>query len=174
MEYTAVVKNLVFFAILGLGLALSGEPAEAVQPEQGTETVSPWKMTVILERCYLDGDKSEETIQETIWSTKDFWARYESWELVKLEENKAVFRQNVDDISPLLKANGYFGLSEDGVLTIFNGRPGQSKAIHSFFQIDVGKLESRALEQLQSGIPIKSKDSYVKVLETFRAFTRTE
>lgn len=132
------------------------------------------KVKVILEREYLDGELSQEVVVETIWSMEDFWAKYEHWQLIDMEKKKVVFRQRVDDISPLLKANGYFGITEDGILTIFNGRPHKYNIIQSFFQIDVGKLESRKREELLNGIPIKSKTHYVEVLETFKPYTKFE
>ena len=88
-----------------------------------------------------------------------------------MDETSMVFRKQVNDISPLLKANGYFGVTDEGVLTIYNGRPDQSMIIQSFYQIDVNKLESRVQQELLQGIPIKTKDRYVEVLETFKPYT---
>lgn len=91
-----------------------------------------------------------------------------------MDGSTMVFRKQVDDISPLLKANGYFGITEDGVLTIFNGRPDQLRIIQSFFQIDIKKLESKKQEELLQGIPIKTKDRYVEVLETFKQYSKPQ
>ncbi|XNQ29368.1 intercompartmental signaling factor BofC [Robertmurraya sp. 2P01SA] len=144
--------------------------------EEAKETLQfePLEVQVVLERMYLDGEFSQETVKETIWSMEDFWAKYNSWQLIDMTEDKVVFREFVDDISPLLKSNGYFGIDNDGVLTIFNGRPQTSKIIHTFFQLDIGKLESKKHEQLKKGIPIKNKEQYVEVLETFKNFTLEE
>ncbi len=144
--------------------------------EETKETLQfePLEVQVILERMYLDGEFSQETVKETIWSMEDFWAKYDSWQLIDMTEDKVVFREVVDDISPLLKSNGYFGINHDGALTIFNGRPQTSKIIHTFFQLDIGKLESKKHEQLKKGIPIKNKEQYVEVLETFKNFTLEE
>lgn len=144
------------------------------RPVFAAEEISPLRITLHLERVYLDGEKSEETVMETIWSMEDFWAKYDAWQLIEMEESELVFRQHVDDISPLLKTNGYFGLSDEGVLTIFNGRPDHTNIIQSFFQLDLGKLESTKREKLNQGIPIKSKDEYEKVLETYKPYTRIE
>ncbi|KIY21134.1 MULTISPECIES: intercompartmental signaling factor BofC [Mesobacillus] len=152
--------------VLSSGQVHAEKPGEAVH-----ENNEPLKVTIILQRVYLDGEISEEKVVETIWSLEDFWTKYEKWQLVDMEAKKAVFRQEVDDISPLLKANGYFGLSDDGILTIFNGRPNGSKIIQSFFQIDLGKLESIKRDELKKGIPIRSKQCYEEVLETFKPYT---
>lgn len=145
--------------------------AEEVENHNETE---PQQLTIILERVYLDGEISEEVVLDSYWSIENFWAKYDQWQLTDMDETKMVFRKNVDDISPILKSNGYFGITEDGVLTIFNGRPDRSRIIQSFFQIDVKKLESKKQEELIQGIPIKTKDRYVEVLETFKPYSIIE
>jgi forespore regulator of the sigma-K checkpoint len=130
----------------------------------------PIEVEVILQRAYLDGEISEEKITEKIWSMEHFWVKYEQWELVDTFEKGLVFKKQMDDISPLLKANGYFGITDDGTLTIFNGRPHQTNIIQSFFQLNIEKLESRKHLELKKGIPIKTKDRYVNVLETFKPY----
>lgn len=134
----------------------------------------PLELDIMLKCEYLDGEVSEETVRETIYTYENFWAKFDEWQFVGMENDRIVFQKKVDDISPLLKTNGYFGVTEDGILTIFNGRPYKSNIIHSFFQIDVGKLESRKREELLKGIPIKTKDRYVEVLETFKSYTIEE
>jgi forespore regulator of the sigma-K checkpoint len=162
----AIMAVPVLLAIFA-GDAIWGTPGEAsAQLDQ-----EPLHITVILERNYLDGEISQEVIEETCWSMENFWAKYDQWQLISHDESTFVFKKQEDDISPLLKANGYFGLSEDGVLTIFNGRPDRSRIIQSFFQIDVKKLESKAQQELLQGIPIKTKDRYVEVLETFKPYS---
>lgn len=169
------VVSMVLISLSGYGLALFTEPAFAEKPEATSqETTEPLEVTIILQRFYLDGEMSEERVTETIWSMEDFWAKYDKWQLVDIEKDKAVFRQGIDDISPLLKANGYFGLSDEGVLTIFNGRPEGSNIIQSFFQIDLGRLESIKRDQLKKGIPIRNKQCYEEVLETFKPYTLQE
>lgn len=130
----------------------------------------PIQVEVILQRAYLDGEISEEKVIEKIWSMEHFWVKYEQWELVDTYDKGLVFKQQMDDISPLLKANGYFGITDDGTLTIFNGRPHQTNIIQSFFQLNIEKLESRKHLELKKGIPIKTKDRYVNVLETFKPY----
>ncbi|MFE8696855.1 BofC C-terminal domain-containing protein [Cytobacillus sp. FJAT-53684] len=151
---------------------MSGE--SIVLANDQVEKKNPLQMHVILERIYVDGEISQESITETIWSMADFWAKYDGWQLIDSKIDKVVFRMQMDDISPLLKSNGYFGVTEEGVLTIFNGRPHKTNIIQSFFQIDLGRLESKKCEELKKGIPIKSKETYVEVLETFKSYSKEE
>ncbi|WP_462412358.1 BofC C-terminal domain-containing protein [Neobacillus sp. Marseille-QA0830] len=159
----------VFFAFLGItaGITMTGSAA----PLDDQRKTEPLHFTVILERMYLDGEISQEVVDETCWSIENFWAKYDQWRLVDIDETTFVFQKQVDDISPLLKANGFFGVTDDGILTIYNGRPDRSKIIQSFFQIDIKKLESKTQQQLIEGIPIKTKDRYVEVLETFKPYS---
>lgn len=162
---------VMFFNFLfNFGIAWTGSAA-TMDSQQATE---PLHITVVLERVYLDGEVSQEIVHEKCWSMENFWAKYDAWELKHMEEAKMVFSRKMDDISPLLKANGYFGITEDGVLTIFNGKPGRSKIIQSFFQIDMKKLESKRQEELLQGIPIKTKNDYEEVLKTFKHYSLTK
>ncbi|MCL7746959.1 intercompartmental signaling factor BofC [Halalkalibacter alkaliphilus] len=131
------------------------------------EVMGPQTINVILERVYLDGEKSEERIQETIWSMEDFWAYYEDWNLVDQSENEMIFRKEVNDISPLLKVNGYFGITEDGILSIYEGQPNEERVIQSFFQLDTAKLKSRQHSELRKGIPVQDLKHYEEVLQVF-------
>ncbi|KMY59117.1 MULTISPECIES: intercompartmental signaling factor BofC [Geobacillus] len=134
-------------------------------------SAAPVKMTIVLERQYLDGEMSEEKVTETVDSMTEIWKKYRGWQLVTLDDQTIVFLKTINDISPLLKTNGYFGITDDGTLSIFNGKPGQSsEIIQSFFQIDVQKLESRQQEKLKKGIRVLSKEQYEQVIEMYRHF----
>jgi forespore regulator of the sigma-K checkpoint len=173
--------RLVFMVFLLLGAFyftfFHEDKKEAAERTKDTEELtevetSAHTVKVVLKRTYLDGEVSEEVVQETIWSMEDFWAQYEQWDLVDMNEERIIFQQEIDDISPLLKTNGFFGISDKGVLSIFNGKPGQSEIIQSFFQLDVKKLESKKHEELVKGIPVKSKQEYQAVIESFKPYSR--
>ncbi|MCD5323706.1 MULTISPECIES: intercompartmental signaling factor BofC [Pontibacillus] len=133
----------------------------------------PLEMEVVLQRVYIDGHVGEERKKETIWAMEDFWARYEGWELVDQQVGHITFRKEVDDLSPFVKEAGYFGLNEGNELILFDGTSDETQVIHSFFQIDVGKLESFQSQELQEGIKIKSKDQYLSLLKKYEYFSIT-
>jgi forespore regulator of the sigma-K checkpoint len=177
MQTKKLVRMFVLFiAVWGIILAevsLGGIQQVAFANDQAKEEIKvPIEVELQLKCMYLDGEVSEETVTETIYSMENFWAKYEEWQFIGMENERLVFQKEMDDISPLLKANGYFGITNDGILSIFNGKPYKSHIIQSFFQIDVGKLESHKRDELQKGIPIKTKDRYVEVLETFKTYTK--
>ncbi|RXJ00022.1 regulator [Anaerobacillus alkaliphilus] len=138
------------------------------------QVMGPKSVQVILERIYLDGEISEEIVEETILSMEDFWAEYADWNLIDQDEAKVVFQQKVDDISPLLKINGYFGISEDGILNIYEGKPSDEKVIQSFFQINMKKLKSHQQQELENGIPVLSRDRYEEVLKMYKKYAKHE
>ncbi|MFJ7363390.1 BofC C-terminal domain-containing protein [Peribacillus frigoritolerans] len=155
-----------FMALFILPFCLTVFAEETVQKEN-----DPIERKVILQRMYLDGELSEEKLTETIWSMEDFWAKYEGWQVVDQNEEQIVMKKIENDISPLLKANGYLGMREDGTLSIFIGRPEHAKIIHTFFQIDVGKLEAYKQEELQKGIPIMNKDQYKQLIKEYEPYS---
>ncbi|WML45524.1 BofC C-terminal domain-containing protein [Neobacillus sp. PS3-40] len=169
----AITVFLIMFIVQGTGIIMVGSAAkmDTFHLQQNGE---PLYLKVVFERIYLDGEVSEEVVNESVSSLKEFWAKYDQWQLVDVNETKVTFRKNVDDISPLLKANGFFGVTHEGVLSIFNGKPERSRIIQSFFQIDIKKLESKKQEELIHGIPIKTKDHYVEVLETFKPYSTND
>ncbi|WP_062049717.1 intercompartmental signaling factor BofC [Bacillus sp. JCM 19034] len=141
---------------------------------EALEVLAPQTVNVVLERVYLDGEKSEEHIEETILSMEDFWAFYEDWDLIEQNGEEIVFRKEMHDISPLLKINGYFGITEDGILTIFEGEPNREKVIQSFFYIDTSKLKSQHYIELEKGIPVKDLRNYEDVLQVFSDYKAEE
>lgn len=138
------------------------------------QVVDPKTVRVILARIYLDGEISEEIVEETILSMEDFWAEYAEWDLIDQDEAQVVFQQRVDDISPLLKINGYFGISQEGTLNIYEGKPSEEKVIQSFFQINMKKLKSHQQQELEKGIPVISRDRYEEVLKMYKKYARHE
>jgi len=131
------------------------------------------KMEVVLQLFYLDGDVVEEIASLQVSDLNEIWEDYKGWKLVEITKDRVILKKYIDDISPLLKANGYFGLTEDGTLSIFNGKPKNKNVIQSFFQIDLDKLESSAEEHLKNGIPVRSKSEYERVLKAFKPYSRT-
>ena len=125
---------------------------------------------VILQSIYLDGEISEEVSIKEADRAEEIIAEYSDWSLVIKNEKELVFQRFINDISPLLKMNGYFGISEDGTLSIYNGKPMGSDIIHSFFQIDVDMLETKKHNELVEGIPVKNKKHYQEVLEVFKEY----
>lgn len=125
---------------------------------------------VILQREYLDGELSEEKITELFWSIEELKNKYKGWKIIEQTKTHIVLHKKENDISPLLKANGYFGMTEDGTLSIYNGKPADDRIIHTFFQIDVGKLEVYQQEELQHGIQIISKDQFNSLMKEYKEF----
>ncbi|WP_198135859.1 intercompartmental signaling factor BofC [Pontibacillus chungwhensis] len=155
-------------------LPLKASESSSNEAAETNESVQePLEIEVVLKREYIDGHIGEERKKETIWAMEDFWARYEGWELVDQREGHITFKKEIDDLSPFVKEAGYFGLNEGNELILFDGTDERSEVIQSFFQIDVGKLESFQSEELQKGIKIKSKDQYLSLLKKYEYFSIT-
>lgn len=128
------------------------------------------KVHIQFEKVYLDGDVGIENREETIGKAEDVKAAYKGWRLVDQKKGFILLRKQVDDISPLSKTNGYIGVTEEGVISTFHGRPDVlSEPIQSFFQIDIKRLESRMAEDLQKGIPYRTKKEFEHVIEAVKS-----
>ena len=46
------------------------------------------RSNVLLKCLYMDGEISEETVTETIYSMENFWAKYEDWQFIGMENDK--------------------------------------------------------------------------------------
>jgi forespore regulator of the sigma-K checkpoint len=134
----------------------------------------PLQLEVVLQTQYLDGSIVEEVSTVIVWSLQDFWAGYSDWTLMKQEEGKVTFRKNIDDLSPNVKQNGYFGINEENVLTIFDGKPVEREVIKAFYEIDVGKLESKLFDQLKAGIKVDKKSTFENIIKTYKAYADSE
>lgn len=161
---------ILFITLLLIGIVMMGGSIQSVTAT--TEKLNEGQKVVILERHYLDGDMSEEIIIEEL-TYSEIRKKYMDWSFVLMNEDHIKFKKLVNDISPLLKSNGFFGITKDGTLSIFNGKPNDENIIHSFFQIDLGKLETRTQEQLVRGIPVRTKEEFIQVLEAFKPFSLT-
>src|SRR5881227_1804642 len=90
---------LFFFMLIGSAPGIMTGSASELDNHRGQQKTEPMQLSVILERVYLDGEVSEEVIRETCWLMENFWAKYDQWQLVDIDESTMVFRKNVDDIS---------------------------------------------------------------------------
>lgn len=131
-------------------------------------------ISVKLERVYIDGEVSEEMIQETNRTMDEILKEYAGWAIVAKTNSSVHLRKEIDDISPLLKMNGYFGLSKDGFFNLYDGRPKEDNVIQSFFQINTKKLKSYERIELQNGIPVLSRENYENVLKTYKRYATSE
>lgn len=129
------------------------------------------RIKIMLERIYLDGEVSEEIFTEKVSSLEVFLEEHHDWQLINRDNEQIVLQKRVQDISPLLKINGYFGVSKEGILQTFEGVPQMDHVIHSFFQIDMKKLKSYKRDQLERGIRVESKERFVEVMEEMKQHT---
>ena len=126
---------------------------------------------VFLEKNYVCGTETinlgDFTPEEMITLVK----QHPGWSGYIEAENDLVVQETVNDLSPHCKENAYMSLDKEGNLTLFDGKPKEEKTIRTFFQLDVGSMETSlpagVLEQLQNGIRVQDIEEYNSVLSTF-------
>ncbi|WP_082967387.1 BofC C-terminal domain-containing protein [Paenibacillus oryzae] len=79
--------------------------------------------------------------------------------------------RRVNDLSPHCKSHAYFGIDRSGNFSLYDGEPKDDKVMRTFFQLDIGYLESSLpagqFEQLSRGIRVCDIEEYNSVLSTF-------
>lgn len=148
-----------------LEASLSGQ-ADMLQPVFAQQEVN-----LTLQKTYVCGTEVEEKVTKMVPSMDQIYMDYQDWELVSQQENHFVFKKFVHDLAPVCREKGYFGLTEDGILTLFEGPPKEEKVIQTFFQIDTQKMESSLpqndLALLKEGIRIHDLAEYNSILSTY-------
>ncbi|MEJ8545710.1 BofC C-terminal domain-containing protein [Brevibacillus borstelensis] len=129
---------------------------------------------VVLAKTYLCGVKSEEVSQIPRNELAETLASHNGWEIVSAEPDKLILFKRENDIAPQCKANGHFGISKDGMLTLFNGLPEEAEVVQTFYRINTEKMEARLskeqVESLKKGIRVRDLAEYNSVLSTFGEF----
>ncbi|WP_062513856.1 BofC C-terminal domain-containing protein [Halobacillus sp. KGW1] len=143
---------------------IDGKVSESSTEETRVQ-VEPLTLIVVLKKHYRDGVTETTQEEETIWSMPDFWAEYAGWTVEEQEVGKIVFQRQVEDISPLTKSQGYFGLNKDGELAVFQGLPDHGEVIESFKPVPVKPLESKYKNKLKTGIKIKDFRHFEQVVQ---------
>ncbi|MCY8089946.1 intercompartmental signaling factor BofC [Bacillus sonorensis] len=170
MNSRKVRKKNGFLLLCSLSLAAVFSFQQSAAAAEPAPDKKPAKVHIQFEKVYLDGDVGIENREVTIGKVEDFKVAYKGWQLIDHKKNFMLFRKQVDDISPLSKTNGYIGVTEDGVISTFHGRPGiLSEPIQSFFQIDIKRLESRMADDLKKGIPYRTKKEFEHVIEAVKS-----
>ena len=135
-------------------------------------------LEVVLKRTYLCGTKDEERVRVEPQTSEQLLSKYIGWEIVSVGADSVVLEKEENDISPVCKAKGYFGLSPDNMLTLFNGLPGEQKIIQTFYQINTARLEAslpkKELDLLKKGIRVHDLAEYNSILSTYGEFQNHE
>jgi forespore regulator of the sigma-K checkpoint len=133
---------------------------------------------LVLARTYLCGVKDEEIKQVPRDQLAQALVTYSGWEIIASDPAKLILLKREHDLAPSCKANGYFGLSPDGMLTLFNGLPAEQQVVQTFYRIDTAKMETRLskdeLESLKRGIRVRDLAEYNSVLSTYSEFQADE
>ncbi|QOT01091.1 BofC C-terminal domain-containing protein [Brevibacterium sp. JNUCC-42] len=145
---------------------------------KGEESVPVFSMPrqVVLTRTYVCGVTGEEKKEVRENTLDQILKPYAGWELVSVHPDHIVLHKEENDLAPICKENGYFGLSPDGFLTFFDGLPDYQKVIQTFYQINTdsmkASLSKEEIGHLYKGIRVRDLAEYNSILSTFSEFQR--
>jgi len=161
----------------GPGSANSREAADSsdAKPSVVQQVLGKQPIELVLKRKYVCGQETEEKQTVQAPSVQDLEGRYPDWKIVSAGERQLVLEKKVEDLAPQCKANGFFGIDEQGNLVLFNGLPKNKDVIETFYRINTKRMESSLprdyVAQLYEGIRIHDLAEYNSVLSTFGEFS---
>ncbi|MFD2670464.1 BofC C-terminal domain-containing protein [Marinicrinis sediminis] len=127
--------------------------------------------TVYLHKEYVCGEEKQLLGQLNEAEMDEIRQAHDDWEMMETKSGEIIFRQKVEALSPACKQFGFFGIDEEGNLSLFYGPPSDEQVMRTFFQIDIEYLESSLPQatvlQLYDGIPVRDLEEYESVLSTF-------
>lgn len=130
--------------------------------------------SVFVQKRYVCGEETEKLGPMPSAEIIKKHEEHPEWNVVLDQEGSVFFVEDVEDLAPKCKENGYFGLDKSGNLSLFDGLPEQDHVIRTFFQLNVEHLKSSlpqdAVKQLYSGIRIADLADYNSVLSTFSEY----
>ncbi|WP_234404893.1 BofC C-terminal domain-containing protein [Paenibacillus bouchesdurhonensis] len=165
LETLGIIKE----AAMGAGKEAESEAAWIKQLERSDQP-----RVVRLNKIYACGQES--SILGTMTSAEVIQLSRENpdWQGIIGAEGDVWFEQHINELSEVCKRNGYFGIDQQGNLSLFEGPPDKEKVLKTFFQLDVETMESSlppdVLLHLHQGIRIQDVDEYNSVLSTFSEF----
>jgi forespore regulator of the sigma-K checkpoint len=124
-------------------------------------------------KTYVCGEEMEQLGRLTPQEIQSIHTEHPQWK-VTMNGDSVILREQIEDLSPGCKDTAYFGLDKEGNLSLFDGIPSGQKVIRTFFQLNMGFLESsvpkETIEQLKEGIRVTDLLEYNSVLSTFSDF----
>lgn len=150
------------------------------EPESGTDEAvlaklaeTGTKREVSAVKTYVCGEELEHLGRLTPQEIQSIHAEHPQWRIA-MNGDSVILREHIEDLSPGCKDTAYFGLDKKGNLSLFDGIPSGQKVIRTFFQLNMGFLESsvprETIEQLKEGIRVSDLLEYNSVLSTFSDF----
>ncbi|QKS56765.1 BofC C-terminal domain-containing protein [Paenibacillus barcinonensis] len=169
----------------GEAVSVMGSVEQDRRTEQEIETLVSQLQTertklirVVLQTKYICGVETEQLGRMDIPQLKVLLAQHPEWDAEVTSVDTLQLKQSIDDLSPICKQQAYISIDAAGNLNLYEGKPAEDNVIRTFFQLDVGTLESSlpngVLEQLQEGIRVQDKDEYDSVISTFSDFAVDE
>jgi forespore regulator of the sigma-K checkpoint len=127
---------------------------------------------VVLHIVYVCGEETESLGSLNPDEIASLLSLHPGW-TASMEPNGISVRleRRVNDLSPHCKSHAYFGIDRSGHFSLYDGEPKDDKVMRTFFQLDIGYLESSLpagqFEQLSRGIRVCDIEEYNSVLSTF-------
>ncbi len=171
-----VLASILVFLLLTVSLTwfAVNEIDTTNNSDEAREVLAPQKWQVVIQKKYIAGPMVEEKQEYSTEELEEIVTIFSNMEMVEQGTDYLVFVQEIDDLSPVLKESGFFALDHSGMLHLYQGEAKDENIIQTFFQLDMGRLETtlpvEEYMQLREGIHISSLAEYNSVLSTYSEY----
>ncbi|MFB4211970.1 BofC C-terminal domain-containing protein [Shouchella sp. JSM 1781072] len=122
------------------------------------------EVELLLETVFADGVSREVIKKETVDSMSDFWYEYGDWQMVDQKKGFVHFKQEIVDLSPEVKQNGYLGISEENELILYTGQPEAKEIVQTYNQMGTYELTESERAALTTGLKVSSVEALQAVI----------
>jgi forespore regulator of the sigma-K checkpoint len=177
--YSAFTKNGTGSNSQDIEVFYSQDPSTSRQQET-IEAIGRLKGTqeTYIHKVYVCGEENQALGALQSDEIMQIHKEHKDWTISLQENGQVIFTEQVDDLSPECKEKGYFGIDENGNLTLFDGVPGKDNVMRTFFQLNIRYLESslpkETIQQLHEGIRVSDLAEFNSVLSTFSDYAVEE
>nr|WP_281069370.1 BofC C-terminal domain-containing protein [Paenibacillus shirakamiensis] len=135
-------------------------------------------MSVHLIKVYKCGEETQSLGRLKGSEIIDRLKQHPTWQGRIDQQGEVWLESPVNDLSEACKRRGYMGLDAEGNLSLFDGPPQDRNVIHTFFQMDMERIESslpeKVVNQLKQGIRIQDVEEYNSVISTFSDYAKEQ
>lgn len=126
--------------------------------------------TMFEQTIYYRDCKESEVVREkasakVVGMTRDEVAElYREWQITSFDKDVVVLQIAVDDVCKEHKKEQFVGM-RDGIVGIYYGKPNEDAILKENLTLDTTMLIEEAQEALKVGIPFRSEEEKLRILE---------
>jgi hypothetical protein len=128
-----------------------------------------FEQTIYYRACKESEVMREKASAKVVGMTRDEVAElYREWQITSFDKDVVALQIAVDDVCKEHKKEQFVGM-RDGIVGIYYGKPNEDAILKENLTLDTTMLIEEAQEALKVGIPFRSEEEKLRILEGLEA-----